>query len=160
MPCLAAADVLGAVDDVAKVDTSNAVQVQRLHSVFSHNTATVNFWLNLIVFPAETSQYPQRLVASAWHLAAGQSVVGFSGTNDNHRLLPLQVKQATLEEPLLKGTNGKMLHIMLRHTTGCTTLAVSLQSGGQDSSQNHLISHSVRRAAPRRPSGSNCLTLP
>jgi hypothetical protein len=126
-PCLTAcscliADILSAVDDVAKVDTSNAVQVQRLYSAFSHNMATVNFWLRFVVFPAETNQYPQRLVANSWHLAEGSRVVGFSGTNDNHRLLPLQVHQAQLEEPMLQATNGKMLHVILKHTKGCTTV--------------------------------------
>jgi hypothetical protein len=124
--CLTA-DILSAVDDVAKVDTSNAVQVQRLYSAFSHNTATVNFWLRFVVFPAETNQYPQRLVANSWHLAEGSRVVGFSGTNDNHRLLPLQVHQAQLEEPLLQATNGKMLDVILKHTKGCTTLQVQVR---------------------------------
>lgn len=40
--------------------------------------------------------------------------VGFSGTNDNHRLLPLQVQQADMTcKPHLAATNGKMLHVLL-----------------------------------------------
>lgn len=73
----------------------------------------VDFWLTYCVFPTETHQYPQRLVNTAWHLV-DSTAVGFSGTNDNHRLLPLSVKQHFLEEPLLKGTNGKMLAIMFK----------------------------------------------
>lgn len=62
----------------------------------SHNMAVVDFWLNFCVFPAETQQYPQRLAANAWHVAenARREVAGFSGTNDNHRLLPTQVMGA------------------------------------------------------------------
>jgi hypothetical protein len=40
-------------------------------------------------------QYPERMQCSAWHLADNPRgrVAGFSGTRDNHRLLPLQVAQ-------------------------------------------------------------------
>jgi hypothetical protein len=103
------------VDDVRKLDTSNRQQLELMHRHFSHNMAAVDFWLNSRVLPQETQQYPQRLVASAWHLADNPSgcVVGFSGTNDNHRLLPLQVKQHLEVEDSLRATNGKMLAVML-----------------------------------------------
>jgi hypothetical protein len=67
-----------------------------------------------------------RLTATSWNLAQNKSnnIVGFSGTNDNHRILPLQVHQyfASKEEnpdPILNqldGTNGKMLKVMMDHT--------------------------------------------
>ena len=63
--------------------------------------------------------YIFRLTATSWNLAQNKSnsIVGFSGTNDNHRILPLQVRQyfASKEEhtdPILnnlEGTNGRML---------------------------------------------------
>jgi hypothetical protein len=55
-------------------------------------------------------------------------VVGFSGTNDNHRLLPLQVHQAQLDEPMLQATNGKMVHVILNHTKGCSTLELQVDN--------------------------------
>ncbi|KXZ49831.1 hypothetical protein GPECTOR_19g282 [Gonium pectorale] len=119
------AEDLPALDCVEKVDTSNGQQMDMLYGYFRHNMATVDFWLNHCVFPAETCQLPQRLAASAWHLADGGAngqVVGFSGTNDNQRLLPLQVHQARLEEPSLRATNGKMLHVILNTTLGFKTL--------------------------------------
>lgn len=78
----------------------------------------VNYWLLNCVLPLETRQYPSRLVATAWHLAHNPTcnVVGCSGTNDSHRLLPHQVQQASLDEaPELEGTNGKMLDMLLSH---------------------------------------------
>ncbi len=36
-----------------------------------------------------------------------------AGTNDNHRLLPLQVRQQLQVEPVLHATNGRMLAILL-----------------------------------------------
>jgi hypothetical protein len=113
---MASAGDLLAVDDVRKLDTSNRLQMELMHQHFSHNMAAVDFWLNSCVFPTETQQYPQRLVANAWNLADNQGgqVVGFSGTNDNHRLLPLQVRQhLKVDEATLRATNGKMLSIIL-----------------------------------------------
>jgi hypothetical protein len=98
---------------------------------YSHNMAVIDFWLNKCIFPSQTQQFPQRLAANSWHLAntAGgtRTVVGFSGTNDNHRLLPLQVKQAfDLPEPSLKATNGNMLATIIKDTVkgGYTTINV------------------------------------
>lgn len=36
-----------------------------------------------------------------------------AGTNDNHRLLPLAVRQHPAVEPRLRGTNGHMLAVLL-----------------------------------------------
>lgn len=81
------------------------------------NMATINFWLSFCLLPHQTSQYPQKLTCNAWNLAdnSSGSVYGFSGTNDNHRLLPLQVQQADMnDKPLLAATNGRMLDTMLQ----------------------------------------------
>eukprot|EP00798_Chlamydomonas_sp_ICE-L_P024220 gene24220-9819_t len=105
------------LDDVAKLDDSNPQQVQVLFKYYSHNMACVDFWLNFIVFKVETQQYPQRVAHHSWHMADNplNHTMGFSGTNDNHRLLPLQVHQAHMEETALKATNGKMLNLILEN---------------------------------------------
>ncbi|GIL75394.1 hypothetical protein Vretifemale_5196 [Volvox reticuliferus] len=111
-------------DEVDKVDISNRPQVELMHRYLSHNMAVVDFWLNYRVYPIEMRQYAQRLASSAWNLADNSRalVVGFSGTNDNHRLLPLQVHQADIPDSSLRATNGKMLSVILRHTLGFNTL--------------------------------------
>ena len=123
--CLAPTEDRPKLDDVCKLDPTNAQQLELLHKYFSHNMAAVGFWLSFCVLPLETGQYPQRLACSAWDLAdnPNDKVVGFSGTNDNHRLLPLQVHQAPVEEAELAATNGKMLHMMLQ-TAKYSTLHV------------------------------------
>ena len=77
------------------------------------------FWLTSSVFPTETVQYPQRLKATAWHLRPPElgSCVGFSGTNDQHRLLPLHVHQHPLHGSALEATNGHMLDMLLKHAS-------------------------------------------
>ncbi len=105
------------MDEVAKLDPTNSVQMETFYGLFSHNMGAINFWLNTRVLPQETQQYPERLVATAWHLADNPHgrVVGFSGTNDNHRLLPLQVRQHLRTEDSLLATNGKMLDVIHRN---------------------------------------------
>jgi hypothetical protein len=63
--------------------------------------------------------------------------VGFSGTNDNHRLLPRQVEQAMLRAgeggnnlESLCITNGQMLECMIRCTQGYETLSVVSEGRG------------------------------
>ncbi|KAG1658901.1 hypothetical protein FOA52_012577 [Chlamydomonas sp. UWO 241] len=137
------------LDMVEKLDPSNGMQRKLLFKHYACNMAAIEFWLSFCLLPVETQQFSQRLCASSCHLAdnvplvevagsgssAGgggvlpsvgvlpdRTVVGFSGTNDNYRLLPLQVKQAHLPEPHLLGTNGKMLDFVLRDTQGYSTL--------------------------------------
>jgi hypothetical protein len=107
-------------DAVDKVDPHNTQLMDAMWAYFSHNMEVVHFWLASCVLPTETKQYPSRLTATAWHLAErasnGRGLVGFSGTNDNHWLLPSQVQQVQLyDAPDLQGTNGKMLDMLLRH---------------------------------------------
>jgi hypothetical protein len=117
------ADDLGALDDVNKIDPTNPQQLHLLWEYYRLNFETINFWLDTCVLPTETQQHPQRLVTSAWHLMNnGGHVVGFSGTNDNRRLLPLHVSQNLLADQTgaiareLRATNGKMLDLIRRKT--------------------------------------------
>jgi hypothetical protein len=112
------------IDSVDKIDLLNKGQFDALKKYCFRNMETVNFWLNHCVFPNEMQHFPERMTASSWNLAKkyGGWVVGFSGTNDNHRLLPQQVSQYFVgpQTPFdcreakktwmsLMGTNGEML---------------------------------------------------
>ena len=76
--------------------------------------------------------FPDRMTATSWNLAEneGGQIGGFSGTNDNHRSLLLQVRQFLFDKvgeaddasrPVwhnLMGTNGLMVDLILKHTVG------------------------------------------
>ncbi|POM69331.1 Hypothetical protein PHPALM_14391 [Phytophthora palmivora] len=102
--------------DVRHISLADARQLETLCRVYKFCMETINFFLNTCVFPTDTQLYPQRLSRTAWNLAAGNNSIGFSGTNDNHRLLPLSVKQHEPDEPSLLGTNGKMIDKIVRVT--------------------------------------------
>ena len=92
---------------------SNTGQFAKLCSKFKFNTELINFWLNDAVLQKDTGQYPSRIVSNSWNLAAGKDVVGFSGTKDNHRLLPFPLKQNEPQIPKLLGADAKMIHTLL-----------------------------------------------
>ena len=118
--------LLLALDDVDKLDITNAVQVKLMHRLFCRNMLVVNYFLNSVVFPRETEQFEARLTATSWDLANNSTgnIVGFSGTNDNHRILPGHVKQyipGSSADPTLQdiaSTNGRMLDVILKRTLG------------------------------------------
>lgn len=112
--CLAGDDT-ESISAACKLDLTNVLQLKLLHATFRKSRLVVHFWLEAVVFPAETVQYSHRLKSTAWHLrqAAGGTCVGFSGTNDQHRLLPLHMKQHPLPDPELEATNGHMLAMLL-----------------------------------------------
>lgn len=124
------------IDIVDKIDLTNKTQIDNLFQYFKKNTRTIDFWLNAFVFPIQTDQYPKRLVANAWHLADNRDskLIGFSGTNDNHRILPLQVTQYlpfnSTEEiwQRLLATNGRMLDVICKKTLTCKELAQDKKS--------------------------------
>ena len=127
-------DELESFDSVEKIDMTNKTQVKQMWKFYRHNMFTVNFFLNTLVFPSETNQFEKRLAANSWHLAQNPSgcISGFSGTNDNHRILPLQVKQyipsSNEIDPVMSSifsTNGRMLDVIIENTLGVHQLKAS-----------------------------------
>ena len=107
------------LDRVAKLDLGNEEQVGLMIKYFRLNTETIFFWLENILFPAETSQFEFHIVKSPWHLCDHANersrTMGFSGTNDNNKLMPLQVHEEVIETTDLQATNGKMIDLILQN---------------------------------------------
>ena len=104
------------LDSVRKLDLSNSVLVSLLVKYFSFNICTINFWLNSIIFPVETMQFPHRLEATAWDIAhnSQNKVAGFSGTNDERIIMPSSLKWTEQSDLSLVATDGKMLQLLLK----------------------------------------------
>lgn len=89
-------------------------------------TVVINHFLNHFVFPVHARQFTIKLQASGWDVplfsldSVPQTVegkrpgitTGFSGTNDNRRLLPLTIEQRDLEG--LSHTNAEVLTYLLQ----------------------------------------------
>ncbi|CAM9957051.1 unnamed protein product, partial [Ectocarpus sp. 4 AP-2014] len=118
---------LAQMDDVLKLDLTNEPQMDILYRYFAHNFEVINSWLNFVVLPAETKLCPKYIGTNSWFLAENSAgaTSGFSGTNDSHRLLPLQVRKNRDDSlPSLSSTNGKMLDLLMR-TERYVTLEVA-----------------------------------
>eukprot|EP01119_Soliformovum_irregulare_P022540 TRINITY_DN7740_c0_g1_i1.p1 TRINITY_DN7740_c0_g1~~TRINITY_DN7740_c0_g1_i1.p1 ORF type:complete len:2004 (-),score=471.94 TRINITY_DN7740_c0_g1_i1:42-5480(-) len=96
-----------ALSSVDAINMANVKQLQNLHEYYRLNFEVISFFLDHFVFPKETKQFPAKIMASAWNIAEGDRVVGFSGTDDTKFTLPNNIKQQTLPE--LASTNGKMI---------------------------------------------------
>eukprot|EP00892_Ulva_mutabilis_P000029 jgi/Ulvmu1/10026/UM059_0075.1 len=109
-------DAFASIDDLAKIDPQNEIQFLVLHKFLRYNTHAIEFWLETCIYPHETKLFPENLRRTAWHMAHTSTgkVVGFSGTNDNRSLLPLQVSAQDTADTSIKGTNGRMLQLLLQ----------------------------------------------
>ena len=120
------ADDIGKIDEIGKIDLSNSAQLNLLCRYFGGNTTTVDYFLNNIVFPDETQQFPYRLEATAWDLASNRTneITGFSGTNDMRLLYPGRLSMVGLSSQNasetevrarreLEGTDGKMIEMII-----------------------------------------------
>lgn len=104
------------IKNVRNLDIENAKISGSLYKSFRSNFATISFWLKFCVFPVETMQYTLKLTASSWDLTNNTKILcrGFSGTDDNKLLLPLQVHQNLVEDDELLAANGKMIDLILQ----------------------------------------------
>jgi hypothetical protein len=85
----------------------------------------IDFYLAKIVFPREMKEFPQKLSASGWDLGEVKShpTTGFSGTNDLHPLLPLEVHYLDMESQ--RHTNALVMNRILRPCNGVERLTTT-----------------------------------
>lgn len=76
--------------------------------------SAIDYFLAQIVFPKEVKEFPEKLSASGWDIGEVKEnpTVGFSGTNDSRKTLPLTVRQLDLPEQ--NHTNALVLDHLLR----------------------------------------------
>lgn len=108
-------EVLVSFDDVSKIDLSNKIQISLMHGCLGKAMEVISYWMNNFVFPSETYQFPSKRATSA-HSLVDENSIGFSGTDDTRFLLPLAVKQSQPATDSLRGTNGQMIDLILKHT--------------------------------------------
>ncbi|CAL8134406.1 unnamed protein product [Orchesella dallaii] len=91
-----------------------------LFPILRRHKLVIDFWLENVVFPKESKQFPGKLVMNAWDLCyekQNHSTTGFSGTNDSSLLLPATISQQDLEE--LKKTNEELEITIQRQENQC-----------------------------------------
>ena len=105
----------------------NVINVEddfQLHELWQHlrySVVVIDYFLNKFVFPRHAKQFSVKMQTSGWDLPLEQLPVvpniiqplttGFSGTNDNRTLLPLNIAQKDLAG--LSHTNAEVLTYLL-----------------------------------------------
>lgn len=127
-------------DHILKVDTNNKLQLSFIYEKLQRCMEVISFWTNNFVYRTETAQFPSKRATSAWNLSDSGQAIGFSGTDDNRRLLPLSISQIDPIEEKLRATNGFMIRLIL----DCT-LKVHLLHEARAGSQlwQHLLTTCV-----------------
>lgn len=107
----------------------------------------INYYINHFIFPVHAKQFDIKLQAFAWDLPLysrgeqrGARTIGFSGTNDNHTMLPLTIRQDNL--PSLQQASAEVLSYLLQprnHAQGrCGRRSVVASDEDITSTRRHL----------------------
>ncbi|KAL7929432.1 hypothetical protein V8C35DRAFT_331665 [Trichoderma chlorosporum] len=102
------------------INMDDETQIRTLWKLLCRTRVATNYYMNKFVFPPYARQFTIKLQASAWDIpqfseteaAATARTTGFSGTNDNKYLLPMNIKQEDL--PGLLQTNAEVLSYLLQ----------------------------------------------
>lgn len=136
------------------INVDDEGQIAELWRHLRLSMIVINHFLCNFVFPVHAKQFSIKLQASGWdaplqngslgflsHGTAGSSglTTGFSGTNDNRRLLPLTIQQRDLWE--LSHTNAEVLTYLLQRRNRKYVMATS--SDGARFSESDLIKYLV-----------------
>ncbi|KAK1584813.1 LOW QUALITY PROTEIN: uncharacterized protein LY79DRAFT_591979 [Colletotrichum navitas] len=121
---------------------------EQVFPCFRFSKATVDYFLEHIVFPKEMKEFPYKLSASGWDIGArkGNATTGFSGTNDSRAFLPLSVKQ--LDLPDQKPTNALVLEYLLQEENSVVLMPVVRSDTKSDA--EILLEEVIRLDPPAR----------
>ena len=131
------------------INVDDEAQLTEIWQHVRHKIVVIDYFLNHFVFPKHAKQFEIKMQASGWDIplcpqernlstiqrAGGQSIgpmtTGFSGTNDNRSLLPLNIRQEDLYG--LSHTNAEVLTYLLQHRN--RTYVVAADAGGRHLSE-------------------------
>lgn len=133
------------------INSDDSGQVEELWKHLQLSRSVLDHYLNTFVFPLHSKQFAVKLQSSGWDLpifspdckALDARTTGFSGTNDNRRMLPLTIRQDDL--PSLKHTSAEVLMCLLQ---GRNRNCIVATSAGARLTEEQLLEH-LRRAGIR-----------
>ncbi|KAK3045845.1 hypothetical protein LTR09_012620 [Extremus antarcticus] len=110
-----------------------------------YSKSAIDYFLSHIVFPKEMKEFPHKLSASGWDIGKHRSlpVTGFSGTNDSHCLLPIDVDHLDLPEQ--KHTNALVLEHILQPSNA---IELTEPAPRERSDGTHMLATIVRLSPP------------
>ena len=88
----------------------------KLYEVFKMNRKFIGFWLVNCILPDDMQQFWESITSSTWDHSDVPYSLGFSGTKDLHRLFPTYLEYEESINKRIRGTDGKMLEMLLENT--------------------------------------------
>lgn len=124
--------------DWTLINLEDKTQVQKLHQHLRFSIIVINYYLNNFVFPAHARQFPIKSQTSGWDIplfdpllspseTSSAITTGFSGTNDNKAMLPLNIRQRDLKQ--LSHTNAEVLIHLLKERNNRFEVLTNEQTG-------------------------------
>ncbi|KAI0029346.1 hypothetical protein K488DRAFT_56572 [Vararia minispora EC-137] len=117
-------DVHESVRHRSGINTRDAELVDNvLVPSFRLNRAVIDFFLQQVVFPRHAKEFPYKLSTSGWDLASRKPNIttGFSGTKDNHFLLPTTIEQGEPSSLEQRSTDAMVLsHLLQPENSYCS----------------------------------------
>jgi hypothetical protein len=118
--------------DWTSINLEDTTQLTEIWSAVRFNLTAIDHFLNNFVFPKHAKQFKVKLQASGWDLPltgnGSNLTTGFSGTNDNRLVLPLNIKQDDLKG--LAHTNAEVLCYLLHDRNRAYALAGFRENSG------------------------------
>ncbi|KAI9901102.1 hypothetical protein N3K66_002919 [Trichothecium roseum] len=114
---LGGCDIPDAFQHWSLVNLDDGAQMEDLWSYIRFDKNVLNYYVQNFVFPRHAKQFGVKLQSSGWDIPLddsrnpGAMTTGFSGTNDNKRILPETIQQDDL--PSLLKTNAEVLGYLL-----------------------------------------------
>ncbi|KAH7009622.1 hypothetical protein EDB80DRAFT_838411 [Ilyonectria destructans] len=100
------------------LNTDDEAQIEELWTYLRFDRSVLKYFMNNFAFPAHATQFRTKLQASGWDIpllsndtSSRNLTTGFSGTNDNKRMLPQTINHDDL--PSLVQTNADVLSYLL-----------------------------------------------
>jgi hypothetical protein len=119
------------------INVEDDTQLEEIWQHVRYNVVVIDYFINNFVFPIYAKQFHMKLQASGWDIPLFSTesprstpskrtlhpslTTGFSGTNDNRTMLPLNIKQEDLPE--LSHTNAEVLTYLLQNRSRLYVLA-------------------------------------
>ncbi|KAF4456736.1 hypothetical protein F53441_1172 [Fusarium austroafricanum] len=105
------------------INVDDEMQLGEIWKILRYNGVVIDYFLNNFVFPRHAKQFEVKLQSNGWDIPLGSIAgindkgsekalsTGFSGTNDNRTMLPLNIEQQDL--PSLHHTSAEVLIYLL-----------------------------------------------
>ncbi|KAK7426297.1 hypothetical protein QQZ08_007198 [Neonectria magnoliae] len=144
------------------INVDDEIQLTEIWRNARYNRVVIDYFLNNFVFPQHAKQFKVKLQSNGWDIplfplvnepsskkpASKPLTTGFSGTNDNRTMLPLNIKQQDL--PSLLHTSAEVLTYLL-HPRNRDCVLPHEVNGGQNTGRASEIDllHRLKRRSIR-----------